>query len=128
MSIGVLDDIAFEVTGGRVRTWQEAGRSGEARWVEHEVYAGMPVSEFLGPGVDQIRMSVRFDIERGVVPRDEIRKLREKRDTGAVMQFTIGGNLVGDFTLRGIDEEWRRWSPKGVLMVAQVALTMRQYA
>jgi phage protein U len=127
MSIGVLGPIVFEVSADVVRTWQEAKRSGSARWATHEVYAGKPKKEFIGPGLDKITMSVRLDIDRGVSPRDELRQMREQRDAGNALQFTVGGELVGDFTIENLDEEWRHMSRTGVLTVASVSLTLEEY-
>lgn len=127
MSIGVLGPVAFEVSADKVRTWHDARREGDARWATLEVFGDKPKNEFLGPGLDTITLSVRFDISRGVVPRDEIRQLRKQRDTGAVLQFTIGGELVGDFVLRNISEEWQRVTSQGVLTAAVCTLKLEEY-
>lgn len=127
MSIGVLGDITFEANADKVRTWQDARRQGSSRWATHDVYGGKPVKEFLGPGLDTIDLSVRLDIERGVIPRDELRKMREARDTGVVLQFTIGGELVGDFSIQSLDETWTRFNRNGVLTTAVVSLHLEEY-
>ena len=127
MSIGVLGPFAFEVSEDKIRTWQEAKRAASSRWETHNVYAGKPKREFIGPGLARITLSVRLDIERGVVPRDELRQMREKMDQGEVMQFTVGGELVGDFTIENLDEEWRRMSRTGVLTTAIVNITIEEY-
>jgi len=127
MSIGVLGPITFEVSADKVRTWQEAKRSATARWATHEVYAGKPKKEFIGPGLAKITMSVRLDIERGVVPKEELQQMRDQMDSGAVLQFTVGGELVGDFSIENVDEEWRRVSRDGVLTTAIVSLTLEEY-
>lgn len=128
MSIGVLGPITFEVSADKVRTWQEARRDAAARWATHEVFGAKPKKEFIGPGLSKISLSVRLDIERGVIPRDEIQQMRDQMDSGAVLQFTVGGQLIGDFTIEGVAEEWRRVSRAGVLTTAIVALTMEEYA
>lgn len=128
MSFATLgDDITFEVSSDKVYTWIEARRAGEARWATLDVYAGKPVKEFLGPGLDTITFPIRYDADRGVVPRDELRKLRKLRDTGAVLQFVVGGQLVGDFVLKGLAEDWRRFSRNGVLVTAIVDVTLEEY-
>ncbi len=134
MSIAVLSDaagsvsIAFEVNADLVRTWQDARRSGSARWATHEIIMGKPKKEFVGPGLDRITLSVRLDMSQGVVPKDEMQKMREQRDAGTVLQFTVGGALVADVTIETVDEEWRRMSNAGVLLVAVVQLTLEEYA
>lgn len=125
--IGVLGPVVCEVTADRVRTWQEARRRAAARWATLDVYAVKPVREFIGPGLAQIGLTMRFDLERGVIPRDELRRLRDLMDTGAVNQFTVGGEFVGDFTVENVEEEWRRFSRNGVLTTAVVAVTLEEY-
>lgn len=127
MSFGVLGPVTFEVSADKVRTWSDAHRSGDARWATHEVYAGKPVKEFIGPNLDLINLTVRFDFDRGVVPRDELKQLRKLRDTGAVNQFTIGGKLVGDYIVKNLSEDLHRFSPKGVLLTAIVEIALEEY-
>lgn len=127
MSFATLGPITFEVNADLIRTWRDARRSGSGRWHLHEVYGGKPKLEFLGPGIDSIKMSVHLDIERGLVPRDELRQMRKQRDTGAVLQFAIGGDLVGDFVLKDVDEEWSRVNNTGVLMKAIAGLSLEEY-
>lgn len=127
MSIGVLGPITFEVSADKVRTWRDAKRAGASRWATHDVIAGKPKKEFVGPGLDKITLTVRLDIERGVVPRDELRQMREQRDQGNVLQFTVGGELVGDYSIEALDEEWTRVSRTGVLTTAVVTLTLEEY-
>jgi phage protein U len=127
VSIAVLGPITFEVNADKVRTWQDARRTAAARWHQHDVYQGKPVKEFIGPGLAKINLSVRLDINRGVVPRDELRQMRAQMDAGTPLQFTVGGDLVGDFTLEGVNETWRDVNGAGVLMVALVDLTLEEY-
>ncbi|HEX4461537.1 MAG TPA: phage tail protein [Polyangia bacterium] len=128
MSIGVLGPITFEVSADLVRTWQEAKRSGGARWAKHDVFGGQPVKEFIGPDLEQMNLSVRLDSQFGLVPSDELKQMRLQRDTGAVMQLTMGGELIGDFTLEHIDEDQRRFGRDGTLLMAIVSLTLEEYA
>lgn len=127
MSIGVLGPVTFEVNADKVRTWQDAKRNATARWAQHDVFGAKPVQEFLGPGLATLNLSIRLDIERGVIPRDELRQLRDLMNTGAVNQFTVGGELVGDFIVRTVDEEWRRFSRTGVLTTAIASVTLEEY-
>ncbi len=125
---GAGEDIVFEASADKVRTWHDARRTGRGRWVKHEVYAEKPKKEFIGPDLDTITLSVRLDINHGLVPRDELRKMRALMKTGVVMQFSIGGQYFGDFSLESVDETWTRLDPKGVLTTAVVSLVLEEYA
>lgn len=125
--LATLGPVTFEASADLLRTFDDLKRTGGARWHEHEVHLGLPRSEFLGPGLSEFSFSIRLDIDRGVIPRDELRALREQRDLGLVMQFVIGGELVGDYTLRSMSEDLRRFDAKGVLTTAIVEMTLREY-
>lgn len=131
MSFATLGDgdtkVTFEVSADLVRTFTDLNRRGSARWAEHNVYAGKPVSEFVGPDLDSFEFSIRFDADKGVVPRDELRNLRTLRDTGAVLPLVIGGELVGDYRIADLDEDLRRLSPTGALLTAIVKVSLREY-
>jgi phage protein U len=125
--IGVLGPIVFAVSATMVRTFRDLRRSGSARWAQHEVYGAKPRQEFLGPGLETVSCSVRLDAAMGIVPKDELKQLRAMRDTGAVSQLTIGGELFGDFALRGLEEEQRIFDSDGKLLVATVGLMLEEY-
>ncbi len=127
MSVGVLGDITFEATNDRVLTFTDLTRSAPARWVAHDVHGQKPRQEFIGPGLDSISLTIRLDIERGVVPKDELARIRQARDEGKVLQFTIGGKLVGDYIIKDAHEELRRLNNGGVLLFAVVTLTLEEY-
>jgi phage protein U len=119
--------ITFEVSSDKVLTWETASRSGGARWAIHQIFGKKPLREFIGPGLDSIELPIRLDKARGVIPRDELRKLRKQRDEGNVLQFTIGDQLVGDWVVEDIQETWTRFDKKGVLLVAEVRLSLGEY-
>jgi len=125
--LGVLGKTTFEVSADKVRTWRDAKRRASARWAKTEVYQGKPVSEFVGPGLDAVTLTVRLDIDRGVSPKDELRTLRDQMNKGDVLQFTVGGELIGDFKLEGVDETWTRTGRDGVLEVVDVSLALEEY-
>jgi phage protein U len=134
MSLGVLDSgdsatrITFAVTKDQVLTWQELRRRGAARWAQHEVHAGKPKQEFQGPGLESSDLEVRLDRALGVDPGGELEKMRQVRDAGVVLQFTVGGKLIGDFVLKEVDEDHKRHGRKGELITAVARLALEEYA
>lgn len=128
MSLGTLGDaIVFEVSSSKILTWMNARRSQAPRWHKHEVYGAKPVQEFVGPDLDGFTMAIRLDINHGVDPEDQLKKIRDKAKAGEVLQFTIGGSLIGDFIIKNVGEELRRFSRGGTLVVADVDLTLEEY-
>jgi len=144
VSLGSWGDLVFEVSGERVLTWQEFVRKGEGRWAQHDVFAGKPRPEFIGPGLDELSMTVLLTASqrgvvfldersgfqaasRGLVPLDEIKYLREQRDLGAVHRLVVGGELVFECTLGALVERHKRWDARAVLLSAVVELTFKEY-
>lgn len=128
MPLGTWGPVTFETSSDRIRTWSSASRSGAARWTEHVVHLGKPLREFLGPGLDTVSMQVRLDMAHGVTPKDELVTLREQRDLGAYHDLVIGDRVEGSFSLDDIREDWTRTVANGVLRIAIVTLTFKEYA
>lgn len=129
MSLGALGTtIAFEVSSSKILTWATSRRTQAPRWHKHDVYAAKPVQEFIGPDLDGYSMAIRLDINHGVDPSDQLKKIRDKAKAGEVLQLTIGGTLIGDFVIKNMDEELVRFSRGGTLTLAHLNLTLEEYA
>lgn len=124
--IGTLGNAVFQASADKVYTFFGLGRSSNARYEEHAVIAQKPVLELIGPGLEQISFSMRFDVALGINPIEEINRLREARDTGAVLPLTIGGNFLGDWVIEGISEDWRNIDSQGKLLVAIVQVSIKE--
>ena len=125
--IGFLGDIPIEASEDRMRTWIALSRSGAARWATHEVIAGKPKLEFIGPGLSSFSMTIHLDINRGVVPRDEVARFRANRDAGNALQFTVGGQLVGDYVIKEVGEDHKRVDKNGVVLFCVATLQLEEY-
>ena len=126
--IGSLGDTVFEVTPDVVRTIRDATRSAGSRWNEHAVHLAKPVSEFEGPDLDEVSLSVRLDVELGTEPMDEAIRLREACADGEVLPLILGETLIGDFSVRRVQETWRQILPSGRIGKADVTVELREYA
>ena len=133
MSIATLSgqagelSVTFETGAGLVRTWQDFKLSKKARWIQHDVHLSQPLSEFLGPGLASLSMSVRLDMQLGIHPGEELDTLRAMRDLGQVSTLVVGGELVADFKIDEAAEDWRRVDNKGVVQLVVVDLQLGEY-
>ncbi|WMI72137.1 phage tail protein [Aminobacterium sp. MB27-C1] len=125
--IGSLGPVVFQVSTESVKTINDLERGCEARFSEHTVAQGKPLLEFLGPGLDSVSFSMRFDLSWGMNPRIEIETLRAVRDNGVAQLLIIGGIPLGLFVITGITESWKTINPAGVLTVATVAISLKEY-
>lgn len=124
--IGTLGNAVFEASTDKVYTFNGLSRSGQARYEEHKVVGKKPVLELIGPGLEQISFSMRFDVRLGINPIAEIDKLREARDEGAVVSMTIGGKFLGDWIIEDVGDSWERTDNKGNVLVATVQITLKE--
>ncbi len=127
--VGSFGSVVFEVSSQKVRTFTGFTRGGSGRWSDHEVVNLKPLSEFAGPGLEEISFSVRLDVQHGVIPRDELANLREIRDTGRAEILIIGGEPVtwNLWTLQSIQENHKTHTGDGKLAQADVSLTLKEY-
>ena len=88
--------IIFTVSGIRTKTFSEITQESTGRWVEHNVISGSPISEFLGPGLDQIRITAIFSLRMGVDPTRSYERIRESIRSGEYHPLILGGRVVSD--------------------------------
>ncbi|MCP4747307.1 MAG: phage tail protein [Desulfobacteraceae bacterium] len=128
MSIATYGDVVFLTSANLVRTWSTFSRKGQAKIAVHDVIGQKEVLEYLGPGIDQIEISAKFNADLGVHPEQEINRLRQLRDAGVSQKLIVGEKPVGNFIIENIDEEWTRVDNKGLLLAASVSLTLKEDA
>src|SRR5690606_27582368 len=122
--IGTLGDVVFEASTEKVLTFNGFQRTGDSRIEEHAVIGRKPVPEFVWPSLETVSLSIRLDAALGINPRDEIKKHRDARDAGAILQLTIGGDFLGDWVISKLAEEHRRIDNRGNVLVAEVSLSL----
>jgi len=127
--VGSLGNILFEVSSQKILTFNNLSRSGSGRWAVHDIINRKSLSEFLGPGQEEISFSVRLDASNGVIPRDELAKMRYMRDTGEASVLVIGGEPVtwNLWTLESVKEGHKTHTGNGKLLQVDVDLTLKEY-
>jgi phage protein U len=96
--IGSWGDFIFEVSGDIANTFQELTEKSSGRWAEHEPINTAPLSEFLGPGLDELEITIIFTTMLGVDPQGSYETLRAAVRKGEYYPFILGGfPLSGNF-------------------------------
>jgi len=130
MVIGSWGDLVFEVSGEIAKTFQEFTEKSSGRWAEHETLNTAPLSEFLGPGLDELEMTIIFTTMLGVNPRDSYEDLRAAVRRGECNPLILGGIPLSDNSWR-IDEisgASKVFGPRdGSVMWMEVSLTAKEY-
>jgi phage protein U len=125
--IGTFADIVFEVSREQVLTFAGFTRSGEANFAEHAVLDDKPRLQFTGVSLDEIQFSVRLDISLGVDPAEQVRMMRRMLAAGEARPLIVGEVFLGDFVLVRLEESWTNVDNLGNLLVAELALSLREY-
>ncbi|MDY7990692.1 phage tail protein [Paenibacillus polymyxa] len=127
--LATLGDIVFIVTHYKIRTFSEFKRTTNDRWGANEIIGKKPRSQYLGPGLDSIDLTVRVDASYGMNPREEVEKLVEYSRKGKVMPFIIGKKGLGVkwWKITGLTQNWENVNNKGQLVVATYNLTLEEY-
>ena len=89
--VGAWGPIVFIRLPNRVMSYSEILRESEARWEEHLTVNSVPVSEFLGPGLDKCTMKIVLSSALGSIPSVEYELIRVLLRRGIVFPLIVGG-------------------------------------
>lgn len=128
--IGSYGDIVFEVSPKKVQTFNDFQRSSSSRWNEHEIIQKKPKSEFNGPGLEEISLTIKLSAFLGVNPSNQLEKLRKMNYTGKVASFILGGRPISQnyWSIQRMDESNHVFDNKGNILSVDVSLNLKEYA
>ena len=123
------ETISFYVNGNGMVPMRNMNKSLTARWKEHQIVGKKPLSEFAGPDVSTVTLSVTLSATMGVRPRATISTLEKALEAGTVDYLYIGGKKVGTakMKLTSMSEAWECIWNDGRLVKATVDLTFSEY-
>ena len=130
MVIGSWGEFVFEVSGEIAKTFQELTEKSSGRWIEHETLNTSPISEFLGPGLDELELAIIFTTMLGVDPQETYEALRT-----AVRNCEYHPLILGGFPLSGnywkfteISASSTVFGPRdGAILWMEVSITAKEY-
>ena len=129
-SRSLRDVIMFEVSSQRVLTFQNLKRRNSVRFAKHDTLLKKPVSQYVGPDLDNLSMKIVLDSKWGVNPADEYNKLMEIQRDGQLVIFLLGFTVLGSFRWRidslGIMKDII--TNRGVVTKAEVDISFEEYA
>lgn len=129
-NIGSLGPIIYTVSMDQLRTFNEFNRSSSGRWAKHEILGKKPLSQRVGPGLDTISFTMRFDASMGVNPRKELDNLVELERKGKAMPLVIGGKALGVnlWVITSLEQNWIKIDNRGNLLLATANISLEEYA
>ena len=129
MSIGSLGDFVFEVSADFVRTLKDLKIDGSVSFAEHNVIGGKQLLEFTGSNVATVTFNIQFLAMFGLVPTEEVKRLREIRDNGEAVYFIVDGEPQGKdrWVVTQIAESWDHLDKGGSPHLLDASLTLKEY-
>lgn len=127
--IGSFGDVIFQVSADKIRTFDNFIRSSADRWDKHNIINKKPMSEFIGPDLDEITFTMRFDAAYGVNPRREMEKLLEMGRSGQVETLIIGGKPLGvdKWKIKKLSQKWQTVDNLGNVIIGGLDVTLEEY-
>jgi len=130
MIIGSWGEFIFEVSGDTAKTFNEISEKSSGRWTEHEPINTPPLSEFLGPGLDELELSIIFTTMLGVDPQENYEALRAAVRKGEYHPLILGGfPLSGNFwRITDISGTSNMFGPRdGKILWMELNMTVKEY-
>lgn len=129
MYIGYMGDVVFVVSDDYLLTPSNLQRSASSRWAQHDLILSKPVSQFTGPGLEEISFDLQLIESMGVDPLKQLQTLRRMRDTGAVFPLIIGGRPVTQnyWRIDSLSEGSNFYSASGKLIQTKVNVKLVEY-
>jgi phage protein U len=125
--VGSFGEVVFQVSEEQLHLVKGVQRKTAARVEDHQVVGAKPRLEFIAPELDETSFTVFWHRGFGVDPRAEIRKLGDLSQQGAVRNLILGGENLGKFLLTEMSEKWLHSGPGGAPVVAEAALSFKEY-
>jgi len=129
--IGTLGQTVFEVSDRRALGFETLEHTAEARIATQEIIGREPVTEFLGPGSEEVSFDLRLSAQLGVDPRVEFGRLDSARSKGTAMTLIIGGVPIGGskarWLIKGLRASHRFFSRDGKTTWLDVNVGLTKY-
>ena len=125
-----LDDvIMFEVSPDKVLTVKDFERRNSVRFAENGVLLRKPVSQYVGPALDEIKFKIILRAQFGLNPKDEFDKLIELQREGETLSIILGKSGFGVHRWRivKLGIPWEIIDNKGECISSTVDISFTEY-
>ncbi len=128
--LGTLGDISFRVSGyNDIFTYDNYSRNASVRTANHEIIGEKSITEYLGPGLQEISFNIKLNAQWGVNPLKEIERLIDYCESGTVLTFTMGGKRVGRYKwlIESVDSNAKYYDNTGNILSADASVKLKEY-
>jgi phage protein U len=131
MLVGMFGTLIFECSSRRVHSYEDLKVSNSARYATHDTHLELPVLEYCGPNLSEVKFRMNFNTSWGAPPEVSIRMLRQYARYGFVSPLITANKPVGfNFNLWVCIEagEEHKWvDGRGQLFGAYVDVSLKEY-
>jgi len=129
-SRGLSDIILFEVSSERVLTFRNMVRNNSVRFATNNTLLKKPISQYVGPSLDNISLTIILDAQYGVDPQAEYDKLINAQRDGDLVSIIIGKTAFGTYRWRIADLSIpkEQIDNRGFIRRSEVTLSIEEYA
>ena len=123
------DVIMFEVSPDHLLTIQDFVRTNSVRFTKHGVLLRKPVSQYIGPDLDDIKFKIILKAQFGVNPQTEFNKLIHLQRDGTIISILLGKTTFGVFRWRivKLGIPWETIDSRGVCISSTVDISLEEY-
>ena len=130
MLIGSWGQLVFEVSGIGALTFTEISQDASGRWTIHEPINTAPVSEFLGPGQDEVKLKIILSRMLGADPKDSYELLRQLVRKGMNFPLILQGTPMSGsmWYINSIGAVTKTFSPgTGAMLWTEFTCQFKEY-
>lgn len=121
--------IMFTVSSDKVLTFNNMVKTVTGRWETHDRIGKKPKTEFIGPGLDSVSMTVELNSMFGVKPLDTIKRIEKAIKKGTAEYLVLGNKKIGSkkYRITDVSETWNTVMRNGALINATLELKFEEY-
>ena len=100
-----------------------------SRTSTHEIIGEKALTEYLGPGLQEISFTIKLNAQWGVNPLTEIERLIDYCESGTVLTFTMGNKRVGNYRwlIDSVDTTAKYYDFQGNILSAEASIKLKEY-
>lgn len=123
------NDIVFEVSTEKVRTFDGLTMQRKAIYAEHDILGEKSVLELTGYAPTSLSFTMLLNASLGVDPLEELEILREMVVKGNAYDFVLGGEPQGEnlWVIESLDEKHKVVTGKGESLIIEVSVSLKEY-
>lgn len=127
--IGYYGLITFETSDKKVLNFNTLTYNSQGRMSKHNIIGKKPKTEYIGPGLDQVKFTINLNGNYGLKPREEMEKWIEIANSGEANFLVIGGKVLGKdkWIVKSINEIWEKIYNDGKIFSGKISVTFEEY-